>query len=59
MRRLLLILTRPDDPLSARMAHLQSEHRDCEVETADLTRGEPDYDQLLDQIFAADSVQLW
>ena len=32
---------------------------DCQVETVDLTNGEPDYADLLQKIFAADSVAVW
>ena len=59
MRQILIIITRKDDPLTAEMLRLQSRQPDCAVEVADLTVPEVDYEALLEQIFNADSVQVW
>jgi hypothetical protein len=59
MRRVLHILTRPDDPLMAMIQSAQRARKDCQVETVDLTQPEPDYERLLEQIFDADSIEVW
>lgn len=59
MRRVLLIVTRKDDPLTAEMLRRQSQQPDCAVEVADLTGPKVDYEALLEKIFSADSVQVW
>jgi hypothetical protein len=59
MRRLLHILTRPDDALAREIIARQQGIAGNEVQTVDLTRPEADYEELLGKIFAADSVQSW
>jgi hypothetical protein len=58
MRRVLCIITDPADPLSETVISAQQSQPDCAVETFRLDRA-PDYEKLLDAIFAADSVQVW
>lgn len=59
MRHLLHILTIPADALAARMIPIQREQADHKVKVVDLTRPDADYRALLEEIFAADSVQVW
>ena len=59
MRRILHIVTIPDDGLAERIISLQQCRRDQEVKVADLTVPHPDYRALLEEIFASDSVQVW
>jgi hypothetical protein len=59
MRRVLHILTRPDDPLAQVMMARQKRAAGLKVESVDLTLPEPDYKELLEKIFAAESIQSW
>jgi hypothetical protein len=59
MRRVLHILTRPGDALAREMIARQKDIAGNEVETVDLTRPEPDYKELLEKIFTADSIESW
>ena len=59
MPALLHILTQENDPLAAEMISRHRALPECRVEVADLTQPQPDYAELLDKIFAADSVQVW
>ena len=59
MRKTLHILTQGDEPLALAIIAAQQDRPDCEVETVDLTSGNPDYGALLEKIFAADSVAVW
>lgn len=59
MRHLLHIVTIPEDALAARLIPLQREQADHEVKVFDLTKPDADYRALLEEIFAADSVQVW
>jgi hypothetical protein len=59
MRRVLHILTRPNDALAQEVMAGQNSSAECIVETVDLTVPTPDYTKLLEKIFAADSVQSW
>jgi|APGre2960657468_1045069.scaffolds.fasta_scaffold09786_7 hypothetical protein len=59
MRSVLFILTRHADPLAHDLAERQRRAPDATVEIFDLTQPEPDYQALLDKVFAADSVQVW
>lgn len=58
MRRILCIVTPPGDPLTDRVISAQQAEPDCTVEVYHLGAS-PDYEKLLDAIFAADSVQVW
>ena len=59
MSRLLHILTTPDDALAKAMIDRHRESPGREVRLVDLTKSEPDYLALLEEIFAADSIQVW
>jgi hypothetical protein len=59
MPQILHILTSATDPLTEKVIALQSEQPQVETQMVDLTRKEPDYQDLLARIFAADSVQVW
>jgi hypothetical protein len=60
MARVIHILTREDDPLPAGIIAAQ-ETIGHETRVIDLTEVDPngDYSILLEEIFAADSVQVW
>jgi hypothetical protein len=59
MRRVLHILTRPDDALARELMARQKNAAGNKVEAVDLTLPEPDYKALLEKIFAAESVESW
>ena len=59
MRTILHILTRSPDLLAADIISAQRELGELRVQVVDLTRGDPNYDELLDGIFSADSVEVW
>jgi hypothetical protein len=59
MRRALVILTKPLEPLDERVVREERALPNTEIEVIDLTVAEPDYARLLDAVFAADSVQVW
>lgn len=56
---LLHILTNESETLAREIISHQRELTDCRVEVVDLTQPEPDYEALLEKIFAADSIQVW
>ncbi len=53
------ILTRPDDPLARTVIDAQRADPAHAVTVVDWTRETPDLDELLDRIFAADSIATW
>jgi hypothetical protein len=59
MRILLHILTRPEDALVREIITQQQLDEGHQTIVADLTQPGPDYKQLLENIFKADSVQVW
>lgn len=59
MPLLLHILTKPDDALAQEIIAHQRQEPENQLEIVDLTQENPDYSVLVDQIFAADSVQVW
>ena len=59
MRKILLIITKPRDPLDEVVIAHESHVPECEVKSVDLTADEPDYRALIHEIFAADSIQVW
>jgi hypothetical protein len=59
MQILLHILTRPDDALARRIIVGQQQIQKNKTLVADLTKAEPDYKELVENIFAADCVQVW
>jgi hypothetical protein len=59
MRRVLHILTRPDNALARELMDRQKNMADTKVESVDLTLPDPDYKALLGKIFAAESIESW
>jgi hypothetical protein len=59
MPTLLHILTESNDALASDIVAKQKAHPENKIEIVDLTKGEPDYKNLLEKIFVADSVQVW
>jgi hypothetical protein len=59
MRVLLHILTLPDDALAREIILLQQAAGENKTVVADLTKLQPDYKELLENIFAAEAVQVW
>jgi hypothetical protein len=59
MPRVLHVLTRPDDALARDIIALQRNNPANKIEVVDLTQPAPDYKDLLEKIFAADSVETW
>ncbi len=61
MTQILHIVTRPVDDLSRQVIDQQREQADITVREANLAESgiEVDYRDLLNEIFAADSVQVW
>ena len=56
---LLHIITNESDTLAREIISHQRELPDCRVAVVDLTKPEPDYEALLEKVFAADSIQVW
>ena len=56
MRTILHILTRPKDELTRELIAEQSALPETKTEVIDLNDASPDYDALLEKIFAADSI---
>ncbi|HTD67929.1 MAG TPA: hypothetical protein VK846_15500 [Candidatus Limnocylindria bacterium] len=59
MRTILHILTRPADALAQELITHQRALAETEVDVVELSDGAPDYDGLLDKVFAADSIEVW
>jgi hypothetical protein len=59
MRTILHILTRPDDALAREIIAQQQTGGENRLVVEDLTKLQPDYKRLLENIFAAESVQVW
>lgn len=59
MKTQLHILVRPPDALVTALLDDLATQPDLRVERVDLTRPEPDYARLVEQIFAADAVATW
>ncbi len=59
MPTVLHILTRPNDELATFIVSHQQRDEAISVRTFDGTHPAPDYNQLLEQIFEADSIQVW
>jgi hypothetical protein len=58
-RTVLHIVTRTDDALAVEVIAAQRTQPELEVGAVDLTAPGPDYENLLEKIFAADSVSVW
>ena len=59
MRTILHILTRSEDELVREIIRAQQSLPQVTVVVVDLTKTEPDYNELVDRIFAAGSVGVW
>jgi hypothetical protein len=59
MRTILHVLTKPDDSLASNVIAAQRNQKDQQIKVVDLTKTEPDYARLLEEVFAADSVAVW
>ena len=59
MRRILHILTRPEDALAREVIAGQKSLPENQIEVVDLNVPAPDYRELLEKIFASDSVETW
>jgi hypothetical protein len=59
MRQLLHIVTKPNDALAGMMLENEQSLPNTKVDMVDLTNAKPDYKQLVEKIFAADSIQVW
>jgi hypothetical protein len=59
MHSVLHILTRPNDALAREVVARQKGCSGNNVEVVDLTLPAPDYKNLLEEIFAAESVECW
>jgi len=53
------IVIRPDDGLASKVIAAQRKRTDLEVKEVRLTTPEPDYRRLLEEVFAADSIEVW
>ena len=58
-RTVLHIVIRPDDGLASKVIAAQRKRTDLEVKEVRLTTPEPDYRRLLEEVFAADSIEVW
>jgi hypothetical protein len=59
MRAILHILTRPDDSLAQEVIAAQRQRPDLQIKVVNLIAPEPDLRKLLEEIFTADSVEVW
>jgi len=59
MKKVLHILTKKSDALAREIISQELAWAACEIETVDLTSGAPDYAELLQKVFSADSVAVW
>lgn len=58
--RILHIVTRAGDTLAESLINEQQRAGNVEIRIVDFTRiSQPDYAEILDEIFAADSVHVW
>lgn len=56
MRTILHILTRPEDEVTRQLIKGQRALPETEVEVVSLSNPSPDYEQLVEKIFSADSI---
>lgn len=59
MRRILHILTERDRELAGCIIEAQKAETGVQLVIRDIAQGEVDYGELLDQVFEADSVEVW
>jgi hypothetical protein len=58
MRTILHILTRPEDELTRELIAQQRGLPESKIEVVELAGSAPDYDTLVEKIFAADSIEV-
>ena len=58
MRTILHILTRPKDELTSELIERQRMLRETTVEVVSLSDQPPNYDDLIEKVFAADSIEV-
>ncbi|MBI5385899.1 MAG: hypothetical protein HZA90_14570 [Verrucomicrobia bacterium] len=58
MRQILHVLTKPSDGVTTDLIRRQSQQPETNVTVVDLTQPEPDYDRLVERVFAADSIMV-
>ncbi len=59
MKRILHVITDPDCLLCKRIIAYQEKSGGAEVKVIDLSRGQVNYDELLSEIFHAESISVW
>ncbi|MGZ5504833.1 MAG: hypothetical protein ACXWKH_00515 [Limisphaerales bacterium] len=59
MRHILHILTKEDDALARKLIEEQKSGAHQQIDVVDLTRANPNYDELVKKIFDANSVEVW
>jgi hypothetical protein len=59
MAKILHIQTQPDDPLAQQVYEDQSRLGEHDLQLICLTEPDPDYRQLLEAVFEADSISVW
>ena len=59
MRTILHILTRPEEELARDLIERQRALPDTQVEVVALMDDPPNYDEVVERIFSADSVEVW
>ena len=59
MRTILHLLSRPEDELTRELIARQLALTETKIEVADLNGAAPDYDDVVEKIFSADSVEVW
>jgi hypothetical protein len=59
MRHLLHIVTKPNDVIADLMLKNEQSLPNAKVDVVDLTKKNPAYNELVEKIFTADSIQVW
>lgn len=59
MKTALHLFGKGENELAKQVIDLQRAEQDCKVEVAELEKAQVDYRELLEKIFAADSVHIW
>ena len=59
MKRILELITQPEDAWVQAIVEAESHLPGCQVEKVELKASGQDYEELLEKIFAADVVHVW
>ncbi len=59
MRTILHLLTRPADELTRELIARQRALTETKIEVLDMNSAAPDYDDVVEKIFSADSIEVW